>query len=82
MKEINFIYVLKRSIIVFAVLPFFMTSSCSNSEEEQTAGVIEQTTERIAQEAVDRIQTPIEKANLAKELQESHNIEVQQATEQ
>ncbi len=82
MKERDRITILRRGLIIFAALPFFMISSCSDSEKEQTVPLIEQTTERIAQEAVDRIQTPIEKANLAKELQERHNLDVQQATEQ
>ncbi len=82
MKGRDGITILKRTLIIFAALPLFMISSCSDSEEEQTTTLIEQTTERIAQEAVDKIQTPIEKANLAKGLQERHNLGIQQATEQ
>ncbi len=82
MKERVCINILRQGLIVCAALPFFMISSCSDSEEEQTAGLTEQTTKRIAQKAVDQIQTPIEKANLAKGLQEKHNLEIKQATEQ
>ena len=43
---------------------------------------MEQTTDKIAQEAVNRIKTSIDKANLAKELSQVHNREVQESMEQ
>jgi len=68
---------LQPIVPLLAVL--FMVSSCSNSEEQEETGIIKQTTDKIGQEAVKAIKTPIEKAKLAKEIQESHNRQVQEA---
>ena len=67
-----------QPIILLLVVLLVMTS-CSSSEEQEETGIIEQTTEKIAQEAIKAIKTPIEQAKLAKELQESHNSQVQDA---
>ena len=69
----------KLQPIIFLLVVFLVMTSCSSSEEQEEAGIIEQTTEKIAQEAVKAIKTPIEQAKLAKELQESHNSQVQDA---
>ena len=65
--------------VIFLLVIIFMITSCSSSEEQEEAGIIEQTTDQIAQEAVKAIKTPIEQAKLARELQESHNAQVQEA---
>jgi len=67
--------------MVLPALLFFLISSCSSPEDQEKKGVIEQTTETVAQEAVDRIKTPIDKAYQAKDLQESHTREVDESTE-
>ncbi|HIP38964.1 MAG TPA: hypothetical protein EYG88_06245 [Desulfocapsa sulfexigens] len=82
MKKTDWSRLTKHCVISFAAFSFFMILSCSNSEEKKTSDSIEKTTEKIAREAVDRIQEPIEKAKLAKELQESHDRDVQKAKEQ
>ena len=69
----------KLQPIIFLLVVLLVMTSCSSSEEQEEAGIIEQTTEKIAQEAVKAIKTPIEQAKLAKELQESHNNQVQDA---
>ena len=69
----------KLQPITFSLVVLLVMTSCSSSEEQEEAGIIEQTTEKIAQEAVKAIKTPIEQAKLAKELQESHNSQVQDA---
>ena len=66
----------------FSVLCFLILSSCSSSEEPEKKGIIEQTTDKIAQEAISSIKTPIEQAKLAKEIQENHNRKVQEAIDQ
>ncbi len=68
--------------LVLLLVVIFMITSCSSSDEQEEAGIIEQTTDKIAQEAVKAIKTPIEQAKLAKELQESHNSQVQEAIDQ
>lgn len=66
----------------FCVLSLFILLACSNDEEEQTKmSALEQKQHEIAQEAVSRIKTPINKAekarkmldNHAKELEKKHN---------
>ena len=74
-----FLYI-KR--MVFSALVLAMLSACSNSEEQAEKGQIEQTTDKIAQEAVKSIKTPIDKATLAKELTEQHNSAVKKNSNQ
>ena len=72
----------KLQPVVLLVVLFLVMTSCSSTEEKEEAGIIEQTTDKIAQEAVKAIKTPIEQAKLAKELQERHNSQVQEAIDQ
>lgn len=62
--------------MIFSALVLAMLSACSSSEEQAETGKIEQTTDKIAQEAIKSIRTPIDKATLAKELTEQHNSAV------
>ncbi len=68
--------------IVLSCLVLIMVSACSNSEEPAEKGRIEQTTDKIAHEAVQSIKTPIDKANLAKELTEQHNSAIEKNANQ
>jgi hypothetical protein len=70
-----------RQTLVFALIVVVL-SSCSNSEEKEKTGAIEQTTDKIAQEAVETIKKPIEQARMAKELVEIQNRSVEKAVEQ
>ncbi len=63
---------------VCTILFLLMFSACSNSDEPSEKGPIEQTTDKIAQEAVRSIKTPIDKAKLAKELSEQHNTAIRE----
>lgn len=58
--------IVKQHFKILVLLPFFILSSCSSSEENEEAGVIKQTTDSVAHEAVDRITSPIEKAKRQK----------------
>lgn len=62
--------------MIFSALLLAMLSACSNSEEQAEKGQIEQTTDKISQEAIKSIRSPIDKATLAKELTEQHNSAV------
>jgi len=73
---------IKQSLTMLAILPLFLLFSCSTPEEKEEAGVIKQTTDTIAHEAVDRIQSPIDKATAIKELQENRDNTIQEAVEQ
>ena len=59
--------------IILAIFILIMLSACSNSDEQKEKGRIQQTTDKIANEAVKNIKTPIEQAELAKKLTEQHN---------
>jgi hypothetical protein len=72
----------KRLLIFLLPLIFLVISSCSSSEEQEKATIIEETTNKIGQDIVESIKTPIEQAKLAKEIQESHNRRIQEAVDQ
>ncbi|TKB23648.1 hypothetical protein FCL47_21625 [Desulfopila sp. IMCC35006] len=62
--------------LILTALMATMLTACSNSDEPAEKGRTEQATDKIAKEAVRSIETPIEQANLAKELTEQHNSAV------
>lgn len=75
--------IIRQSVTILALLSFLLLSSCSNSDkkEEEKVGVIKETTDAIAHEAVARIQSPIDKANAVKDLHEKHEDDIQKAVE-
>lgn len=73
---------LRFSLIFILLLCGFMFLSCSRSEDKEKPGSIEKATEKIAQETIDYIKTPIDQAKLAKELSESHNSMIEDAIKQ
>lgn len=62
--------------IVLAAFVLVTLAACSSSDEQAEKGRIEKTTDKIAQEAVSSIKTPIDQAQLARELTEQHNSAV------
>jgi len=60
-----------QKFLVF-VFVLFMVVSCSDSNEKDKQSIIDKATEKIAREAVSSIKTPIDKANVAKELMENN----------
>ena len=54
------------------VFLLFMIASCSDSNEKDKQSAIDKATKKIAREAVSSIKTPIDKANIAKELMENN----------
>jgi len=69
--------ILQKLFLSFLVL--LMIVSCSDSKEKDKQNAVERITERIANDAVSSIKTPIEKAKLAKEMVENHNSRVKEA---
>ncbi len=63
---------MKRVLFIISLVAFVLSvsfTSCSQSEEEQEEkGQIEQMTDEMADEAVDMIQTPLDKARAVKKL--------------
>ncbi|MBW1634758.1 MAG: hypothetical protein JRC87_08905 [Deltaproteobacteria bacterium] len=74
-------FLLSRFLLLLPLL-FLLLSACSSSGEEEKTGDIERATEKVAQEAINYIKTPIEQAKFAKELQESHNQLIEDAVKQ
>jgi len=72
----------RRHLIFLLPLVLLVILSCSSSEEEEKASIVEETTNKISQDIVDSIKTPIEQAKLAKEIQENHNRRVQETIDQ
>ncbi len=70
---------LRLMLLSTAFLCLFLTS-CSNSDEENEVGIIEQHNEKVTRKAIEYIKTPIEQAKLAKEAQEKHNRMVEEST--
>ena len=68
--------------LLLLVLFSLLLTSCSSSEEQEKQTSIEQATEKIAQETIDYIKTPIDQAKLAKELSESHNSMIEDVIKQ
>jgi|GEM_PF-1209034 len=67
----------------FAMILFlFSISACSNSEDKEKVSVASKTSDKIAQEAISNIRTPIEKANMAKDQTEDHNMSLKEAAKQ
>lgn len=66
----------------FAVVAMFSTlflSSCSNDQNKKEKGVIDKHNEKVAQEAIQMIKTPLDQAKMAAEQTNAHN---QQAEDQ
>lgn len=63
--------------IILSALVLIMFSACSSSDERAKKGPIELTTDKIAEQAVNSIKTPIDQAKLAKELTEQHNSTIE-----
>ena len=54
-----------------------MFSACSSSDEPAEKGPIEQSTDKIAEQAVNTIKAPIDQAKSAKKLTEQHNSTIE-----
>ncbi len=56
-------------------------TSCSEDKEKQKSGPIDQLTDRVAQEAVQNIREPIERAKQVQAIQEAHTRAINEAVE-
>lgn len=55
--------------------------SCSGDDEEQKTGAVDQLTDRVAQEAVQNIREPMERAKQVQAIQEAHIKAINEAVE-
>ena len=68
-----------RLLCVFLTL--LLLCSCSNSEDSEDKNSIKEQTDKVAQEAVEYIQTPIDQAKLAVEKLNIRNEAVEKSVE-
>jgi hypothetical protein len=68
--------------LFLSALTLIMLTACSNSEEPAGKDRIEQTTDKIAKEAVAAIKAPIDQAKTAKQLTDQHNDSVKKNVNQ
>ena len=62
------------SFLIACIICFSpLISTCSSEQENKEKGVVEQGTERVAQEAIQAIKTPLDQAKTAAEQQDTHN---------
>jgi len=66
--------------ILFALLVLVTFSAC-NADRSEEKSSIEKTTDKVAEEAVEAITQPIEKAEMVKELSEEHNQKIKESVE-
>jgi len=67
--------------LLLATLVLLTLSSCSNSDDQKEKGRIEQTTDQIANEIETSIKTPLEKAELAKDIANKYNDKIKDMTD-
>lgn len=59
-----------------------LTLSCSNSEDSKEKGVIKETQDKIAQDAVNYIKDPLDQAKAASKLANEHTRQIEEAQKQ
>ena len=69
----------KICFVISQITLLLLIISCSNSEESSEQGVIKETQEKIAQEAVDYIKVPLDQAKAASELANEHTRQLEEA---
>jgi hypothetical protein len=67
-----------KVLFSLAVLLLLSLLSCSGDQDKQQKGAIDQQTEKVAQEAVRAIKTPLDQARLAVEQENNHSQKVEQ----
>ncbi len=69
----------KVRFVVSQVAILLLTLSCSNSEDSNEKGVIKETQDKIAQEAINYIKVPLDQAKEAGKLANEHNRQIEEA---
>ena len=74
---------MKRSLKCFAVISLFLCAvlaGCSQSQEQETEkSSVEVMTDKVAEKAVNKIRTPMDKARLTRELGEERTKAIDEA---
>lgn len=72
----------RTGFYLLQIIVLFLTVSCSDSEDTSEKGSLKETQDKIAQEAVDYIKVPLDKAKEARELANRHTQKVKEAENQ
>jgi hypothetical protein len=64
---------MKKTVVYFALLLSCCLQSCTNDREAEKKEPLRQQTEKIGQDAVKAIKTPLEQARMAAEQENSHS---------
>lgn len=67
--------------VFFGLLPATILSGCSGDQEKKEPGAIEKMTDKAAEEAVQNIHQPIERAKQVQAIQDAHVRAVKEAVE-
>ncbi|MCP4338815.1 MAG: hypothetical protein GY799_07980 [Desulfobulbaceae bacterium] len=73
MKTLKFCFVISQAFILL------LTISCSNSEDSNEKGVIKETQDKIAQDAINNIKDPLDQAKTARKLANEHTRQIEKA---
>ena len=69
-------------VLLLVGLPLVITVGCSGNKDKKEKGVIEQQTDKTAQEAVKMIKTPLNEAKTAAKAQDDYGKKVEKAAAQ
>ena len=72
----------RTGFYLLQIIVLSLTVSCSDSEDTSDKGSLKETQDKIAQEAVDYIKGPLDKAKEASELTNRHTQQVKEAENQ
>ncbi len=72
----------RTGFYLLQIIVLSLTVSCSDHEDTSDKGGLKETQDKIAQEAVDYIKGPLDKAKEASELANRHNQQVKEAENQ
>lgn len=72
----------KVCFVISQLAILLLTFSCSNSEDSNEKGVIKETQDKIAQEAINYIKVPLDQAKVAAELANERTHQIEEAQKQ
>ncbi len=70
------------SLIILQIAILFLTISCSNSEDSNEKGVVQEKQDEIAQEAIDYIKNPIDQAKAVSKIADDRARQLEETKKQ
>ena len=67
-----------RILMAVSFFGFPLLTGCSDDQGEKDKSTIEQITDKAAKEAIESIKTPLDKARMAAEQENRHNLQVEE----